>query len=65
MHEAEAPTNRTQVLKETPPYATFQTWGGFLKVISVGIPTYAGVKTGSVCRAEVGIETGFHAGIDR
>ena len=21
-------------------------WGGFLKIISVGIPTYAGMKTG-------------------
>ena len=38
--------------------------GGFLKVVSVGIPTYAGVKTG-FSRDEVGIETGFHAGVGR
>ena len=23
-----------------------RSWGGFLKIISVGIPTYAGMKTG-------------------
>ena len=38
------------------------TWGGFLKIISVGIPTYAGVKT-SFSRADIGMETGFHAAV--
>ena len=34
---------------------------GFLKIITVGNPTYAGVKTG-LSRADVGMEASFHAG---
>ena len=39
-----------------------QPWGGFLKIVSVGIPTYTGAKTG-FSRADVSVETGFRAGI--
>ena len=38
--------------------------GGFLKIVSVGIPTYAGAKTG-FSRADVGLETGFRTCIGR
>ena len=38
--------------------------GGFLKIVSVGISTYASVKT-SFSRADISVETGFRADIGR
>ena len=37
--------------------------GGFLKIISAGILTAPALK--QVSRADVGMETGFHAGVGR
>ena len=39
--------------------------GGFLTIISVGIPTYTGMKTGFYAHYSQKPETGFHGGIDK
>ena len=47
-----------------PSFYVNLAWGAFLKIASVGIPTYAGAKT-DFSRADISMETGFCASIGR